>query len=50
MSKQPNSKPIRTNPADFDELFREMCGDWQQKARALQARRWRVITRGQGEM
>lgn len=30
---------------EFDDLYQEMLGTWQDKARRLQARRWRRIRR-----
>lgn len=31
--------------ASWDDMYEEMAGDWHEKARRLQARRWRALKR-----
>lgn len=36
------------NDLDFDDMFFEISNHWEQKAKKLQARRWRHLTRAIG--
>ena len=37
--------PARDDTTDFNDLYDEISRDWQQRAEALQARRWRKLKR-----
>lgn len=36
-------KPISVSSISFDELYEDISDHWMEKARRLQARRWRKI-------
>lgn len=35
--------PAKKSSLTFDDLYQEISDHWQEKARRLQARRWRMI-------
>lgn len=37
------TRPTRVSDIAFDELYDEISGNWQLKAKQLQARRWRAL-------
>ena len=37
------SQPVKTSGLTFDDLYSEISDHWADKARKLQARRWRKI-------
>jgi hypothetical protein len=37
------SRPTAISAISFDELYEDISGNWLEKARRLQARRWRKI-------
>lgn len=45
MDKQRIHFTPTANTSDMDEFYFEMNNDWQEKARKLQARRWRMLRR-----
>ena len=38
-------RPNKQANVSFDDMYHELSQDWQQKAQALQARRWRIINK-----
>lgn len=39
------TEPTRIGDMDFEYLYEEISRDWPEKARRLQARRWRAMRR-----
>jgi len=37
------NRPTDLKELTFEDLYEEISHDWQQKARRLQARRWRIL-------
>ena len=37
------TRPIKNQDIRFEDLYDELSQDWEDKARALQARRWRAL-------
>lgn len=37
------NQPVRISELSFEDLYRDINSQWQQKSRRMQARRWRKI-------
>ena len=37
------TRPIKVSELTFEDLYQEISQDWQEKAKRLQARRWRML-------
>jgi hypothetical protein len=44
------TEPTKIAGMDFEYLYEEISRDWPEKARRLQARRWRAMRRSTGDV